>query len=147
VGIDPATATGMAWMQDGQWHTMTLDGRDDDAIRAALHDARLAGVELAAIEDCYLGVNFRTAKTLAVIQGRIASLCQSSGIRVQIVPVMCWKRAMLTVAGSFPQRRTEQKRTSIWVAKALGAQPANDNEADAVCLAEFARKGLALHAV
>lgn len=145
IGIDPSLRrTGWAYVagtgRTSYWAHGSLRGDDDAGLLALLKEAAQAGVTHAAIEDVYLGHNFRTAAVLAEVRGRIKGACAAAGIEVRDVPAMTWKAGMLTMNGRLPQGRKEQKAAAVMVAQALGANPRNSDEADAVCIADYGRR-------
>ena len=145
IGIDPSLMrTGWAYVAGtGATHYWLLGscrGDDYEAMRAVLWEAAAFGVTHAAIEDVYLGRNFRTAATLAEVRGGIKAACAAAGIEVRDVAAMTWKAGMLTMNGRLPQGRKEQKAAAVTVARACGANPRNSDEADAVCIADYARR-------
>ena len=145
IGIDPSLRrTGWAYVagtgRTRYWAHGSLRGDDDAGLLALLKEAAQAGVTHAAIEDVYLGKNFRTAAVLAEVRGRIKGACAAAGIEVRDVPAMTWKAGMLTMNGRLPQGRKEQKAAAVTVARACGANPRNSDEADAVCIADYARR-------
>ena len=144
VGIDPSLRrTGWAYVA-GQAAPAT--GRTGRSVATTTRAARgapeaaQAGVTHAAIEDVYLGRNFRTAATLAEVRGRIKGACAAAGIEVRDVPSMTWKAGVLAFNGRLPQGRKEQKAAAVTVAQACGANPRNSDEADAVCIADYGRR-------
>jgi len=151
IGIDPSLMrTGWAYVAGtGATHYWLLGscrGDDYEAMRAVLWEAAAFGVTHAAIEDVYLGRNFRTAAVLAEVRGGIKSACAGAGIEAIDVPAMTWKSAMLTMSGRIPQGRKAQKGAALMVARTLGANPCNSDEADAVCIADYARRKWTLDA-
>lgn len=151
IGIDPSLRrTGWAYLVDCDdqhyWVHGTFRGDDDNAMQMILSLAPAFGVTHAAIEDVYLGRNFKTAATLAEVRGRIKGACAAAGIEVRDVPAMKWKSAMLTMSGLLPQGRKAQKAAAVTVARACGANPRNSDEADAVCIADYARRAWTVEA-
>lgn len=135
LGLDPGRRTGFAWRSSaGPWRTGTVNL---EGLPGILEEARADGCELVALEDIYLGPSVRTFKMLAVTQGKILALCAAAGLEVETIPPITWKSAMLTVGGYMARGRADQKQAASWTARALGADPANDHEGDAVCLAEY----------
>lgn len=151
IGIDPSLRrTGWAYVV-GTGATSylahgSLRGDDYAGLLAVLREAAHAGVTHAAIEDVYLGRNFKTAATLAEVRGRIKGACAAAGIEVKDVPAMAWKAGMLTLNGRLPQSRKEQKAAAMMVARTLGADPRNSDEADAVCIADYGRRAWTVEA-
>jgi hypothetical protein len=140
------TATGWAYITTEGWRTGTL--RDLDVYKrhpgreviAALTAMREAGVETIVCEDCYLpafngkknGATPHTLKELAGTRRAIEMLANAMGLAVlkPVAPAR-WQGNLLTKG---QDSKMEAKR----VARLLGAAPANDHEADAVCLAYYA---------
>lgn len=134
IAFDAATQSGYAYKSNGQWRIGTIDPRKGDVLLRVLAEARTAGVTECAIENCYHGKNALTTITLARIQGRIEAACERVGIAWHYVHPMTWKSAQLAGA----RVRADQKTASIRMARMLGALPANDDEADAVCICDYA---------
>lgn len=147
IGIDPSLRrTGWAYIAwrgaTRYWVCGTFRGDDHDAATEVLARAAQSGVTHAAIETVYLGRNFKTVTTLSEVIGSIKSWCWGAKIQTMDAPAMKWKSAMLTMGGCLPQGRKEQKAASMKVARMLMASPANNDEADAVCIAAWAQRML-----
>lgn len=145
IGIDPSLRrTGWAYVvgsgATSYWAHGSLRGDDYAGLLAVLREAAQAGVTHAAIEDVYLGRNFKTAATLAEVRGRIKGACAAAGIEVKDVPAMTWKAGILTLNGLLPLGRKAQKAAAMMVARTLGSDPRNSDEADAVCIADYGRR-------
>ena len=130
VAFDAAHKCGMATRAD-KIYSCTFDASDHAEVSASVAIAQ--GKKVAVIEDCYLGKNVATMKSLAVIQGRLTQACESVGMRVVTVPASTWQAAY-GITGS----RTERKRGAMRVAKMIGGDPKNQDEADAICLLDYA---------
>lgn len=78
------------------------------------------------------------------VYGRIEVLCEQVGIIVVPAPPSVWQAAMLTPQHGKLGGSAERKKLSMMVAEELGAECANDHEADAVCMAEWLDKQLRL---
>jgi|GEM_PF-5876398 Holliday junction resolvasome RuvABC endonuclease subunit len=119
------------------WVTGIVDVQDGPALAAVLREALYAGVTAAAIEDCYLGPagNVRALKALQEAQTRISVACEMAGLPVLLVYAQTWQSAF-AITGKRPERKLGAQR----VALALGAGNLSEDEADAVCLAEYATR-------
>jgi len=139
IGLDPGNATGWAFRDSaGAWQNGTLAPENFAAVDHVLVSARAAGVTVAAIESPFLGKNVQTLRVLSEIRGRLISACERQGLTIRNVAPLQWKSAMIMTPAGMPQGREAQKRAAIAKAKALGASVNGDDQADAVCLCEYA---------
>lgn len=134
--------TGVAYRdRDGRWTTSVVEARDTAALALVLDQAKAAGVDAAVVEDCYLHTNDRrgnvvTLKRLQEAQTRIVVACEMVGLDpIQLVQPNVWQGAF-KIGGD----RERRKAGAAWVARTLGASPdSGQDEADAVCLCEYAQ--------
>jgi hypothetical protein len=145
IGFDTAKRkTGWAFSPFPRvWETGIVDVADSKMLAAVLSRAKAAGVTKAAIENCYLDTttddkqraraNVRTLKALQEAQTRIRVACEMAGLKVVLVYAQTWQSAY-SITGKRPDRKLGAQR----VAHALGASQLTDDEADAVCLADYA---------
>ena len=140
IGLDVATKTGLAFKLDGVWHTYQ---GDTDTIRVLLQRHAKHHTH-AVIEDGFVGFNNASSLKLATLRGQVEEMCLGHGLEIQFVMPSVWQVAILTISGYTPKRRKDIKHASIFCAKALGADPANHDEADAVCIAEWGNVNLEL---
>ncbi|GAF89770.1 unnamed protein product [marine sediment metagenome] len=151
IGIDPSTkSTGYAY-RDVATRDWVLGSVPADQMPCVLEQAARDGVTHALIEDVYVDRrNFATSLLLKEVQTRIVVQLENlhvepmwedkKGVVRYTVPILTWKHGMLEENGVLVKGRDPQKARAVWVAKyALGAGVANDDEADAVCICEFAR--------
>lgn len=121
-----------------EWITHVCPG-DHSLISTALHKAACNGVNIAYIEDGYMGPNAKVAKQLDQLRGRIQERCKNAGLTYVMINPKTWQALMLGEA----RGRKELKAMSIEVAQDLGADVTgpngkpSDDIADAVCLAEY----------
>jgi hypothetical protein len=132
--------TGWAFAQaPGVWQTGIVHVADAQALGAILARAKAAGVTRAVIENCYLSQgdkrNVYTLKTLQEAQTRIRVACELAGLDVDLVYAQTWQAAY-GIGGKRPDRKLGAQR----VAHALGAGALSEDEADAVCLADYAER-------
>ena len=138
VGIDPGATTGAACRtEDGRWWFGLFFFASEMDVLSSRLDFKRDFCSHAIIEDSYLGVNPKTRASIDKKIGYIWALCEQLGYKVEIVPAMTWKSAMLSVNGTLPKKSKEQKEMSILAAKGLGVDTTSNDIADAVCLAEF----------
>lgn len=120
----------------GRWETGIVDVADARALAAVIARAQAVGVEKAVLEDCYLDRgNVRTLKALQAAQTRIRVACEMAGLDVELVYAQTWQAAY-SITGRRPDRKLGAQR----VAHALGAGALTEDEADAVCLADYAER-------
>lgn len=121
------------------WSTGIVDVTDGAAIAEILDAAKWHGVSRAVIENCYLGPegNVRVLKALQEAQTRIRVACEMAGLPVELVYAQTWQAAF-GIGG----KRAERKLGAQRVAQALcpGMRGLSEDEADAVCLAEYATR-------
>lgn len=141
LGFDVAKRkTGWAYSPFPQhWETGIVEVADTAALNEVIAQAKAAGVTRAALEDCYLGnhtaANVRTLKALQEAQTRIRVACEMAGLPVELVYAQTWQAAY-NITG----KRKDRKLGAQRVAHALGAGALTEDEADAVCLAEYATR-------
>lgn len=141
IGFDAARRrTGWAFVRcPGVWDTGIVNVADAQGLGAIIARAKAAGVTRAVIENCYLGQgskrNVYTLKTLQEAQTRIRVACEMAGIPVELVYAQTWQAAY-NITG----KRKDRKLGAQRVAHALGAGALTEDEADAVCLAEYATR-------
>lgn len=157
IGLDLATKrSGWAYKIGHKWHVGHCRG---DELQPYLKLAEADGVTHAVIEDVYMGPNAKVVIALSALRGEVTAQCKALGIEPGVqhivesedgpiswplytVPIMTWKRAMLTVAGHFPLSSKDQKTQALWVARNALGIPLGDkdhDEADAACICEWAR--------
>lgn len=91
----------------------------------------------AAIEDCWLGKNAASFKALAISQGRIVSACERAGlVRIEIVHPSTWQNNY----GISAKNGGDVKLGAMRVAKLLGYGGDSQDEADAICLCDYAQQ-------
>ena len=139
LALDLATARPCSWAlrDDDGFYTGEVDvlARDGHLQLEKLFD-NLPGVVVC--EGAYLGPNAKTFGDLRHVCGRIEGAAMANGIDViEAVQPSEWKAYMLVVNGVRAQNnRKAEKAEALRVARMLGAEPENDDQADAVCLAE-----------
>ena len=128
--------TGVAYQTlDGHWATAVVDVRDNAALALLLAEAKAEAVTGAVIEDCFFGVNVLTLKRLLEGQTRIRVLCELAGFEViELIQPSTWQSAF-RIGGD----RQSRKVGARYVAKMSGYTGTSEDEADAVCLCEFAQ--------
>lgn len=142
IGLDPATCTGWAYQHNGRWLTGDIffyRGYMVDAaacLRETLVLARERGVRIAVVEDCYISRSWQTAKRLSEIQGIVCEAAQAAGLELHRVSPATWQCALLCVGRA---SREERKRAAYQYALRIGAEPTSQDQADAICLAEYGR--------
>lgn len=141
IGFDTAKRkTGWAYSPfPKHWETGIVEVADSKALNEVIAQAKAAGVTRAALEDCYLGnhtaANVRTLKALQEAQTRIKVACEMAGLDVELVYAQTWQSAY-----GITGKRKERKLGAQRVAHALGAGALTEDEADAVCLADYAER-------
>lgn len=140
LAIDNGIKSGWAFINTkGRcWRCGTVKGKDPEARFLVAHMARQAGCTHAVVEDAHYQRNQATFKTLIEMRKDWESDLRAAGLIVlPAVPASTWQSKMLVWNGEkCPTGQT--KAWSVKIAKALGASPKNDNEADAVCIAAWA---------
>ncbi len=127
--------TGYAFSTTDGWITGVVDVADTKALGAIIEAAKATGVTRAVIENCYMGSNVRTLKALQEAQTRIKVACEMAGLGVELVYAQTWQSAY-GISGQRKDRKLGAKR----VASMLGAGNVSEDEADAVCLADYAER-------
>lgn len=133
--------TGWAYWHPGRgnekvWMTGVVAPADTAKLMAVVRLALDDGIDDAVIENCFLGRNFQTSKTLQAAQTRIAVACEAYGLEVTLVYPQTWQAAF-GITGLSPDRKAGAKR----VARLLGAHDGvTEDEADAICLCEYMEK-------
>lgn len=139
IGFDAAKKrTGWAYSPRARvWSTGIIDVTDGAALAEILDAAKWHGVSRAVIENCYLSQgskrNVYTLKTLQEAQTRIRVACEMAGLPVDLVYAQTWQAAF-----GITGKRADRKLGAQRVAHALGAGALTEDEADAVCLADYA---------
>jgi len=142
IAFDAATNTGWAYRYGsgpckGEWNTGIVKPRDWKTLDAVLRKAQSHGVKEAVIEDCYLGVNPKTHKVLAIMQGLIIAACDRAGLPYEVIPAATW-HADLGLTGPREDRKRGAKMIATRVLGAAGG--ITSDEADAVCLCDMAER-------
>lgn len=127
--------TGWAMKIDGQWWTGVLSPQDTKKLQYLINWAVSHGATAAVIEDCYCGVNVRTTKALQDAQTRIRVFCELAGLAVTLVYPATWHSAY-----GIKGKSADCKRAALLIASRLGAPNVTEDEADAVCLADYAER-------
>ena len=130
--------TGWAYKAlDGRWETGVVCVADTGALVDVVKRAQAEGVTHAALEDCYLAKgNVATLKALAAAQGAISTVCKVAGLTVlKPIHAQTWQSAF-----GITGKRDDRKFGAQRVAHALGASRITDDEADAVCLCDYAER-------
>ena len=127
--------TGWAFRDGAQWHAGIVDVSDARALADVLARAICAGVKFAVIENCYLGKNVHTLKTLQEAQTRIRVACEMAGLDVDLVYAHTWQAAY-----GITGKRDDRKLGAMRIARTLGADVATEDEADAACLCDYAER-------
>ena len=143
LAIDSAPTSGWAYCHT-QGHTHywvcgTTKGKFAPCRKQVLENAKAAGCTHIVCEAAFLGLNPKTYAELIEVRCGWEFDAQAAGLRVipAIMPA-AWQSKMLVVNGASP-KPGETKQWSMFIAKSLGATCATDHEADAVCIAEYAR--------
>ena len=138
IGINPGTTakpSAFAWRGNLKWKTK-LQGSSlgiyEDLIVASSH-----GIEIAVIEDCFLGPNPKSYKMLAVEQGRLRMAAELAGLRVHIVHPSTWMAESLSSGGRAPKKHADIVRVAIMRAKDITTRDLSEDEAMAVCIADW----------
>lgn len=154
VGIDiKKHVIDLAFYAD-RWRLRRVKVAHHDAMCAAFEEARQFGCRVAVIEKPHLGRRtYDDAKTgerktavfaattidLSIVHGMAVVYATMHDLKPWSVLASEWQPAMLTVSGHFKRQREALKERSVYVARVLGAEIKNDDQADAVCIAEFGR--------
>jgi hypothetical protein len=139
MGVDPATEAGIAFDSDRLGFVLqTINIEDSALVQQVCVEARDAGVTHAFVEDAYMGPNVGSFKTLVEIRTHWMLRLSDLGIEVRSVTASTWKAKMIPGV----QKRAPQKEAAYNLARELGHDPDDDNQADAVCLYEFGRRVL-----
>ena len=127
--------TGWAFRIGNQWITGIVSPQNTEKLRAVIDLAKSHGATAAVIEDCYCGVNVRTIKALQDAQTRICVFCELAGLAVTLVYPATWHSAY-----GIHGKSVDCKRAAQLIASRLGAPNVTEDEADAVCLADYAER-------
>lgn len=133
--------TGWAYGAPGRWTTGLIDVLDTPALDTLIATVAKLGIRHATVENCYLGGNVVTLKALQEAQTRIVTACERQGLAVDLVYAQTWQ-SDLGLTGPSEDRKLGAMR----IARLLGYTGKSQDEADAVCLCDYAqRAGLATH--
>lgn len=91
--------------------------------------------ELVVIEDLSVTRNASTVKLLAGLQIEIEIICEKREYLYQLVRPSEWRK----VVGIKGQKRKEQKANTIKHVKEKHGIDVNEDEADAICMGEYAK--------
>lgn len=154
LGLDAASTTGWALVErtpSGHERVLkwgTVDGRDH-RVRASL--ARVLAPKIVVIEDAWLGAgskaNPKVLKTLARIQGGWEQAVRDAGAEVvEYMQPHAWQSALLSglCRGNAP--RAERKAAAVLWAKRWHAVIVPEDAADALGLATWGARTMALSA-
>jgi len=135
IAFDSATTTGFAYRSGDIWVTGVFNPRDKARMRGVIAEAMQCGVECAVIEDCYKSPSVRTLKVLQDCTTRIAVCCEDFGLYVGYCYPSTWQSAC-----GLKGKRDELKKGAKKLAEILGAVRVTQDEADAVCLCDYAER-------
>lgn len=141
IGFDTAKRrTGWAYSPiPRHWETGIVEVANTKSLNEVVAKAKASGVTHAALEDCYLSQgsqrNVSMLKALQEAQTRIRVACEMAGLEVELVYAQTWQSAY-RISGIRKDRKLGAQR----VAHALGAGALTEDEADAVCLADYAER-------
>lgn len=148
IAFDPAKKTGWAFRDPsgglsrdirGIWRTGVCDPKKPLAVHAIIEAAKNAGCTAAALEDCYLSNahgNVLTLKRLQESQTRIACICELNDLQVMMISPSTWQ-ADYGLRGN----REDIKIGAARIARMLtGRKLDTQDECDAVCIADYARR-------
>lgn len=146
IAFDSANKTGYAYMAHGTWvHGVldmsgkTLKKRHDqwqNVIRI-LTDAIDSGCTFAVIEDCYHAQGIKTLKSLVGTSTRLSVAAEFMDLEVKMIYPSEWQSACGATG-----KRENRKAKAMELARLLGAKNCTEDEADAVCLCDYAINNL-----
>lgn len=142
IGIDPAAAKpiavaywdGLAFKPGWRAHSVENNAK---AISHRLQLAKAAGSDLAIIEGGYIGPNPRVGLMLERERGKLIAICEALGLRYNVVNPQTWITDCLSVKGDGRLNHKAVVERAILRAKAISGQDLCEDEAVAVCLAEW----------
>lgn len=128
--------TGWAFRdRSGAWITGVVEPANTGALRLVFVRAIEHGVTHAVIENCFMGRNVHTLKTLQEAQTRITLMCEWYGLPVTLVYPATWQAAF-GIGGDSADRKAGALRVANW----LGCETKSPDIADAVCLCDYQTK-------
>lgn len=156
LGIDLKKDTiQLAWRGLERWHLRNVNVNRHEAMDAVFAEAREFGCRIAIIEKPYVGyrsvvdektgqkttvpIRASNAVDLGISHGMAKAYARMHGMKPISKLASEWQPAMLTINGHTPRKRDDLKEASKYVAEKIGATIRNDDEADAVCMAEYGR--------
>lgn len=145
IAFDSANTTGYAYMANGTWVTGVLDmsGRKlkhrkqqwQNMIRI-ITDAIDSGCDTVVIEDCFIGKGINSFKSQVSTMTRLAVASEFMGILPVFMKPSVWQSASLRTKKHM--KHDDLKAASKQLAKVLGAKNCTEDEADAVCMCDYA---------
>ncbi len=111
-----------------------IDAGYDAALESLMGWASEKGAAVFA-EDCWLGRNSATFKSLSQVQGELLAAARRHDVEIELVAPSAWQRAVL----GFSKDRDALKAASIEYAQEMTSQDGalSEHEADAVCIAAY----------
>jgi hypothetical protein len=95
----------------------------------------ISGVRLAVIENAFIGINSRSALSVARKVGRWQEALESRGVRCLLPTASEWQSATLNISSRTPG--AERKRLAIDLCRNLYGLRLDEHSADAVLLARW----------
>ena len=142
ITLDLATSTGWARLRGDEitygTYRLPSTGKDLGRFLVPFHDWLMLfaqGADHVFFEAPYSGKSQDAARKLFALAAMTEYVCHK-------LEVNCWDENISTVTKHFcgrcPPRRDEKKALTIWTCKAMGWNPKNDDEADALALLHLA---------
>jgi hypothetical protein len=131
--------TGAACILDGKgeiYLVIKINTHDFQEVKDLVMDYKALGGLTAYVEDCHFQAGKFNAHTL-LNHAKSIGLCQgvleSHGVKTHLVGATTWQNQIRVISGKIQRG----KEASLAVAKLLGYETKNHNEADAVCIAMY----------
>ena len=143
IGIDPSYAKPIAWAAAYNAHVWSSDEVDhnsiDDFVDIFYVVAAHTNIDLCIIEGAYLAKNPKVFAGLTEVRTRIQVMAEQAGLQVHIVAPATWQAACLSQGTWRPTKHADIVRMAKVRAKGLTGQELPEDQAVAVCLADWGR--------
>jgi len=115
VGVDPSIRKGQAYslfdVKNNMWNKQSLVqyGKLESMIQW-LNFLAVADPDLVLIEDQYLAKNYKTAKELTLVSGKLAGVAEMMKVAVRFVNVATWQSRLGIVGIGAKMNPTQRKK-------------------------------------
>lgn len=139
IGIDPAYAKPIAYAY--KWKSDWVIGEvEPDKIQEFADVFRRAserGIDMAIIEDGFVGKNPQVSMKLCEVRGRLMGISAPTGLGFHLVAPATWQAAMLTQGKWKPIHHKEIIQQTMWRVRNFNGIDTTEDKAVAIVLAEW----------